>query len=76
MSREAAGRIQIKAAGGIRSLETIQEMQKAGCSRFGMGMRSVQNLIKVSISNLLCKVIKVTEYSTIFRDFSVELVTY
>ena len=36
MSREAAGRIQIKAAGGIRSLETIQEMQKAGCSRFGM----------------------------------------
>ena len=43
---EAAGRIQIKAAGGIRSLETIQEMQKAGCSRFGMGMRSVQNLIK------------------------------
>lgn len=46
MSREAAGRIQIKAAGGIRSLETIQEMQKAGCSRFGMGMRSVQNLIK------------------------------
>ena len=46
MSREAAGRIQIKAAGGIRSLDTIQEMQKAGCSRFGMGMRSVQNLIK------------------------------
>ena len=30
----------------IRSLETIQEMQKAGCRRFGMGMRSVQNLIK------------------------------
>ncbi len=46
MNRAAAGRIKIKAAGGIRSLETIQEMQKAGCSRFGMGMRSVQNLIK------------------------------
>ena len=28
------------------SAQTIQEMQKAGCSRFGMGMRSVQNLIK------------------------------
>lgn len=70
MSREAAGRIQIKAAGGIRSLETIQEMQKAGCSRFGMGMRSVQNLIKVSISNLLCKSYKksrnILRYSVTF----------
>lgn len=46
MNRQAAGRIQIKAAGGIRSLETIQEMRRAGCTRFGMGMKSVKNLIK------------------------------
>lgn len=46
MSRQAAGRIHIKAAGGIRSLETIFKMQKAGCTRFGLGMKSVENLIK------------------------------
>ena len=55
---------QIKAAGGIRSLETIQEMQKAGCSRFGVyGNAVTQNLMNTSISNLLCKSYKkVTEY--------------
>ena len=47
MSREAAGRIQIKAAGGCAVWKILPEMQKAGSSPFfGMGMRSVQNLIK------------------------------
>lgn len=46
MNRQAAGRIRIKAAGGIRSLETISNMQKAGCTRFGLGMKTIENLMK------------------------------
>lgn len=46
MNRQAAGRIRIKAAGGIRSLETISKMRQAGCTRFGLGMKSVENWIK------------------------------
>ena len=34
MSDAAKGRIKIKAAGGIRTLETIRAMEKAGCDRF------------------------------------------
>lgn len=33
MTDEAKGRIKIKAAGGIRTLETIHAMEKAGCDR-------------------------------------------
>ena len=36
----------IKAAGGVRSLETIEEMVKAGCSRFGIGVRSSEKILK------------------------------
>ena len=46
MSEAAKGRIWIKAAGGIRTLATIREMQKAGCSRFGLGIKSAKNLMK------------------------------
>ncbi len=31
----------IKAAGGVRTLDTMLEMMDAGCSRFGIGLRSV-----------------------------------
>ncbi len=35
----------IKAAGGIRTLDTILEMIDAGCSRFGIGMNSVTKIM-------------------------------
>lgn len=36
----------IKAAGGIRSLQTVEEMVKAGCNRFGLGVRSAGIIFK------------------------------
>lgn len=36
----------IKAAGGVRDLETIEAMVDAGCSRFGIGTRSAENVLK------------------------------
>ena len=44
MSDAAKGRIKIKAAGGIRTLETIRAMEKAGCDRFGIGISSALKL--------------------------------
>ena len=35
-----------KAAGGIRSLETIYAMQQAGCNRFGIGLSSALTLFR------------------------------
>lgn len=35
---------QIKAAGGVRDLKTIQEMLDAGCTRFGIGMNTVKHI--------------------------------
>ena len=37
---------QIKAAGGIRTVETMQEMIDAGCTRFGIGLSSTVNLLR------------------------------
>lgn len=37
--------IRIKAAGGIRSLKTLLEMKEAGCSRFGIGLKSAEAII-------------------------------
>ncbi len=36
---------QIKAAGGVRDLETILEMINAGCSRFGIGLSSALKIV-------------------------------
>lgn len=36
----------IKAAGGIRSLQTVQDMVEAGCNRFGLGVRSAGIIFK------------------------------
>ena len=35
----------VKAAGGVRSLDTLLDMVDAGCSRFGIGLRSVVNIM-------------------------------
>ncbi len=36
----------IKAAGGVRDLETIKAMIDEGCTRFGIGMNTVKNILK------------------------------
>ncbi|HIS76864.1 MAG TPA: deoxyribose-phosphate aldolase [Candidatus Merdivicinus excrementipullorum] len=36
----------IKAAGGIRDLDTVLAMMDAGCSRFGIGVRSILGIMK------------------------------
>lgn len=36
---------QIKAAGGVRTLDTLLEMVDAGCSRFGIGIKSVMKIM-------------------------------
>ena len=46
MAEEGKGRIKIKAAGGIRNLETIRAMEEAGCDRFGLGLSSALKLFK------------------------------
>lgn len=35
----------IKAAGGVRTLRDIEEMGAAGCSRFGIGLRSARSIL-------------------------------
>lgn len=37
--------VKIKAAGGIRNLAAIKEMYDAGCTRFGIGVTSAQNIL-------------------------------
>lgn len=44
----------IKAAGGVGDLETLLAMKAAGCDRFGIGVRSAQNIFK-SVEELLTK---------------------
>jgi deoxyribose-phosphate aldolase len=41
-----AGRCKVKAAGGVRDLETMEIMRKWGVERFGLGVRSVIELLK------------------------------
>ena len=36
----------IKAAGGVRTLDTIMEMYQAGCDRFGLGVRTSEAILK------------------------------
>lgn len=44
MNDQAKGRIKLKAAGGIRTLEDILAMKNAGCERFGMSLNSSLSL--------------------------------
>lgn len=36
----------IKAAGGVRSLDTVLEMMEAGCDRFGIGLKSALAIVE------------------------------
>lgn len=36
----------IKAAGGVKNLQMIQEMVDAGCTRFGIGVKSVKSILQ------------------------------
>ncbi|MBQ9979048.1 MAG: deoxyribose-phosphate aldolase [Clostridia bacterium] len=36
----------IKAAGGVRDLDTLLAMKEAGCDRFGVGVRSAESIFK------------------------------
>lgn len=44
MQQQANNRIKLKAAGGIRTFETILDMRNAGCNRFGLGLNSSLSL--------------------------------
>lgn len=45
MSKSVAGRCQVKAAGGIRSLATLQALYNAGARRFGVGVNSARAIL-------------------------------
>lgn len=44
MNSQAKGSIKIKAAGGIRSWDTIISMKNEGCERFGIGLKTSLSL--------------------------------
>lgn len=45
--RDAIGTsAQIKAAGGVRTLNTVLEMIDAGCTRFGIGVNSSESILR------------------------------
>ncbi|MGA2548094.1 MAG: deoxyribose-phosphate aldolase [Rectinemataceae bacterium] len=46
MARTVDGKVKIKAAGGIRDLDTLRRMQGMGVSRFGIGVNSALAIIK------------------------------
>lgn len=45
-------RANIKAAGGIRSLDTLVQMKNAGCDRFGIGVISALKILEEANTNL------------------------
>ena len=45
MSKAVAGRCQVKAAGGIRSLAMLQALYYAGARRFGVGVNSARAIL-------------------------------
>lgn len=46
MSEACKGRAKIKAAGGIRSIETVERMLDLGVERFGVGLESAVKIIE------------------------------
>lgn len=45
--RSAVGdSVRVKAAGGVRTLDTMLDMIEAGCDRFGIGLGSIVNIMK------------------------------
>ncbi len=45
MSKSVAGRCKVKAAGGIRSLATLQALYDVGARRFGVGVGSARKIL-------------------------------
>ncbi len=45
MAKSVAGRCQVKAAGGVRDLATLLALNKAGASRFGLGVATALDII-------------------------------
>jgi deoxyribose-phosphate aldolase len=46
MKGAVGDRALVKAAGGVRSLQTLEEMYDAGCRRFGISVQSALNILK------------------------------
>lgn len=46
MKQTVGDAAQVKAAGGVRTLKDIEEMTAVGCTRFGIGVRTVKNILK------------------------------
>ncbi|MDR1530893.1 MAG: deoxyribose-phosphate aldolase [Clostridiales bacterium] len=46
MKRTVGGACKIKAAGGIRGLDTLLKMRALGCDRFGIGLASAVNIMR------------------------------
>ena len=46
MARTVGGKVQIKAAGGVRDLATLLRMREMGVSRFGIGVQSALAILK------------------------------
>lgn len=46
IKRTVGDRIKLKVAGGVRTLETLEEMYNAGVSRFGIGYKSALSIIQ------------------------------
>lgn len=46
MKAAVGDRAKVKAAGGVRSLAVLEEMMDEGCVRFGIGIKSVLNILK------------------------------
>ncbi len=48
MKRAVGGRCQVKAAGGVRDLETLLAMYERGVRRFGIGVRTAQAILEAA----------------------------
>jgi len=46
MKNTVGDRAQVKAAGGVRSLQILEEMYDAGCRRFGISLKSAISILK------------------------------
>lgn len=47
MLRAADGNVKVKCSGGIRELAVVKEMYDMGVARFGMGVKSAENIIRL-----------------------------
>jgi deoxyribose-phosphate aldolase len=50
MSEAVEGKCKVKAAGGIRDIETLEAMYKLGATRFGVGIRSATSILEDAIA--------------------------